>query len=234
VSPSFLNLLLLSETYAEYDLRSIKYITYGAEVMPAPTLAKCASVFPGVTFLQKYGTTEIGTMRSKSERQDSVWVKIGGEGYEWRIVDGILQIKSDSAMLGYLNAPSPFTSDGWFITGDSVERDGENLRILGRTSDIINVGGEKVYPPEIEEVICELENIADATVYGEKNQLLGNIVCAKIRLAKPEPVEELLKRLRAHCKMRLDKHKVPLKITVSNDQQVDARSKKMRRLLLES
>jgi long-chain acyl-CoA synthetase len=233
VSPSFLNLLLLSEAYAEYDLSSLKYITYGAEVMPASTLAKCAGIFSGVKFLQKYGTTEIGTMRSKSEQQDSVWVKLGGEGYEWRVVDGILQIKCDSAMLGYLNAPSPFTSDGWFITGDSVDRNGDSLKILGRMSDLINVGGQKVYPAEVEEVICEMDGVADATVYGEKNQLLGNIVCAKVKLVRPEPVDEFLLRLRTYCKTRLDRYKIPLKITVSDDKQVDVRSKKMRRLLAE-
>lgn len=233
VSPSFLNLMLLSEAYAEFDLRSLRYITYGAEVMPASTLAKCAAVFPWVKLLQKYGATEIGTMRSKSEKQDSLWVKIGGEGYEWRVIDGILQVKCDSAMVGYLNAPTPFTSDGWFITGDVVEQNGDSLRILGRKSDIINVGGQKVYPAEVEEVICELDGVADATVYGEKNQLLGSIVCAKVKLARQEPVEEFLRRLRAHCKARLDRYKNPLKITVSDDLQVDARSKKTRRLLAE-
>ena len=44
-------------------------------------------------------------------------------------------------MLGYLNAPSPFTADGWFVTQDCVEERGEYFRILGRQSDIINVGG---------------------------------------------------------------------------------------------
>ena len=67
----------------------------------------------------------LGVLRSKSKSNDSLWVKVGGDGYETRIVDGILQIKAESAMLGYLNAPSPFTDDGWFITGDEVlEKDG--------------------------------------------------------------------------------------------------------------
>lgn len=88
-----------------------------------------------------------------------MWDKIGGEGFETRVVDRILQIKATSAMLGYLNAPSLFTSDGWFITGDSVEVNGEYLRILGRKSTIINVGGENVYPSEVESVIQEMENI---------------------------------------------------------------------------
>jgi long-chain acyl-CoA synthetase len=233
VSPSFLNLLLLSGVYEQYNLESLKFITYGAEVMPAGTLAKCAQVFPDVKLLQKYGTTEIGTMHSRSEQQDSVWFKIGGEGYEWRVIEGMLQIKSNSAMLGYLNAPSPFTEDGWFITGDAVERNADSLRILGRKSDIINVGGQKVYPAEVEEVICEMDGIADATVYGEKNQLLGNIVCAKVKLARPEALGEFVHRLNAHCKTRLDKYKIPMKITLSDDLQCDARSKKKRRLLAE-
>lgn len=231
VSPSFLNLLLASDIYKHYNLRSLKFITYGAEVMPSSTLAKCVEAFPGVKLLQKYGTTEIGTMRSKSENPNSVWVKIGGEGYSWRIESGILQIKSDSVMLGYLNAPSPFTEDGWFVTGDCVERDGNSLRILGRTSDIINVGGQKVYPTEIENAICQMEGVADATVYGEKNLLLGNIVCAKVKPAKREEIDPFTKRLREHCRKSLEKYKVPLKFVISEDVQFDSRSKKIRRLL---
>jgi len=231
VSPSFLNLLLMSSIYKHYNLESLKFISYGAEVMPPSTLAKCIEVFPGVQLLQKYGTTEIGTMRSKSEDPSSVWVKIGGEGYEWRIIEGILQIKADSAMLGYLNAPSPFTEDGWFITGDCVERDGNSLKILGRTSDIINVGGQKVYPAEVEEVICQMEDVADATVYGEKNLLLGNVVCAKVKPVKREEIDHFTNRLREHCRNKLEKYKVPLKFIISEDIQFDSRSKKVRRLL---
>ena len=69
-------------------------------------------------------------------------------------------------MLGYLNAPSPFTDDGWFMTGDAVEQDGEYLRIRGRQSEIINVGGEKVHPAEVESAIQGIENVLEVTVYG--------------------------------------------------------------------
>ena len=108
-------------------------------------------------------------------------MRIGGEGFQTRIVDGILHIKAESAMLGYLNAPSPFTNDGWFVTGDSVVQDGQYLQILGRKSEIINVGGEKVYPAEVENVIQQMDGIAEVTVYGEKNPIVGNIVCARVR-----------------------------------------------------
>ena len=97
---------------------------------------------------QTYGLSELGILRSKSKGPDSLWVKVGGEGFETRVIEGLLEVKAKSAMLGYLNAPSPFTEDGWFKTGDSVLTDGEFIKILGRESEIINVGGEKVYPME--------------------------------------------------------------------------------------
>jgi len=228
VSPTALNLIILSGAYALHNLSSLKYITYGAEVMPEPTLKRCAALFPGVTLLQKYGTTEVGTLRSKSRSSDSLWVKIGGEGFETRVVDNVLQIKAKSAMLGYLNAPSPFTADGWFNTGDAVEVDGDYLRILGRKSEIINVGGEKVYPAEVESCLQEMPNVAEVTVYGEKNSITGNIVCAQLRLQQPEPLTEVRKRLRLFCKEKLALFKTPVKVVIAEQEQFSARFKKTR------
>jgi acyl-coenzyme A synthetase/AMP-(fatty) acid ligase len=231
VSPTFLNLLLLSQAHERYDLSSLKYITYGTEVMPEVTLRRCAEVFPHVTILQKYGTTEVGTLRSKSKSSDSLWVKIGGEGFRIRVVDGILQIKASSAMIGYLNAPSPFTDDGWFVTGDMVEQNGEYLRFLGRGSEIINVGGEKVYPAEVEAVIQEMDNIADVTVIGEKNPLVGNIVCAKISLIDAEDRQALSARIKRFCSDRMQQYKVPVKVEIISDVHHGDRFKKMRKNL---
>ncbi|HUU46554.1 MAG TPA: fatty acid--CoA ligase family protein [Acidobacteriota bacterium] len=229
VTPTFLNLLLLSEVYKKYDLSSLVYITYGTEVMPEETLKRCATLFPDVTLLQKYGTTEVGTLRSKSRSSDSLWMKIGGEGYQTRIVDGQLQIKAASAMLGYLNAPSPFTEDGWFITGDEVIQDGEFLRILGRQSEVINVGGEKVYPAEVENVIQQMPEIADVVVYGERNPLVGNIVCARVKPAQPGDPKTIALLVKRHCRRHLENFKVPVKVHVSTEDQHSPRFKKMRR-----
>ena len=112
---------------------------------------------PTSKLLQTYGLTELGILRSQSREPDSLWVRVGGEGFETKIVDGRLWIRAESAMLGYLNAPSPFDADGFFDTGDLVEVDGEWIRILGRESEIINVGGSKVYPAEVESVLLELD-----------------------------------------------------------------------------
>ncbi len=142
-SPTFLNLMLMSGAIGEFNLSSLETVTYGTEVMPESTLMRFHKQFPYVRLLQTYGLSEVGILRSKSESSDSLWVKIGGEGFQTRVVDGLLQIKSVSAMLGYLNAPSPFTDDGWLMTGDMVEEKNGFFRILGRQSEIIKVGGEK-------------------------------------------------------------------------------------------
>jgi acyl-coenzyme A synthetase/AMP-(fatty) acid ligase len=228
-SPTFLNLLLVSGEYEKHDLSSLKIINYATEVMPAATLQRLNAAFPGVTFRQSYGMTELGIMRTQSRGNDSTWIRVGGEDYETRVVDNILHIKAKSSMLGYLNAPSPFDAEGWFNTQDEVDVDGEWLRFKGRKSDIINVGGEKVYPAEVETVILEVDNIADATVTKEANPLTGHIVVAEVTLHAEEPLAEVIKRVRKHCFSKLPPFKVPVKIRLSEaSSRMSERFKKQR------
>ena len=228
-SPTFLNMLLLSEGYRRYDLTSLQRITYGTEPMPESTLKRISQIFPNVTLQQTYGLSELGILRSKSQANDTLWVKIGGEGYETRVVDNILWIKAESAMLGYLNAPSPFDADGWFNTGDEVEVEGEYFKILGRRSEMINIGGEKVYPAEVESMLMELDNILDASVRGEPNPITGQMVVAKITLAEPEDPVALRKRIRAALKDRAAAYKIPARFEIAENPLHSARYKKMRR-----
>ena len=227
-SPTFLNLMLLSGGYKNYDLSSLKIISYGTEPMPESTLKRLNKAFPGVNLYQTYGLIELGVMSSKSKKDDSLWVKVGGKGYKTRIVDGILHIKAKSAMLGYLNASSPFTDDGWFITGDEVLQKGNYIKILGRKSEIINVGGEKVYPQEVENVIQEMGNVAEVTVFGEKNSIIGNIVCAKIRLETNENKKQFIINVKEFCRNKLETFKLPVKVLLSDENLYSSRFKKVR------
>lgn len=229
VSPSFLNLLILSEVYKKYDLSTLKLITYGTEPMPENTLKRAKEIFSSVMFQQTYGLIELGVLRSKSKSDDSLWVKLGGEGFELRVVDDILQIKAESAMLGYLNAPSPFTADGYFITGDFVQVEGDFYKILGRKSEIINVGGDKVYPQEVENVLLKMSNILEITVYGEKHVMMGNIVCAKVSLIEPEDSKDFTRRLKSFCKDKMQAFKIPVKVSVQDSPLYTDRFKKQRK-----
>lgn len=228
-TPTFINLLIASRAYLSFDLSSIKLITYGAEVMPSSTLSKLKTIFPNAALKQTYGLSEVGVLRSKSENDESLWVKIGGDGFEVKIHEDILWIRSEANMVGYLNAPSPFDADGWMCTGDQVEVDGDYMRIIGRKSEMINVGGQKVFPAEVEAILLEDKNVCEATVYGMKNPLMGHVVHAHVALFEQESVEDLTNRMRKHCNSKLAKYKIPVKfIIITSKQQHNERFKKIR------
>ena len=227
-SPTFLNLLLLSGEVERHDLSSLKLVTYGTEPMPQSTLDRLADTLPHVELLQTYGMTEMGILRSKSREDGSLWVRIGGEGFETKVVDGRLRIRAESAMLGYLNAPSPFDADGFFDTGDLVEIDGPWMRILGRQNEVINVGGRKVHPVEVEDVLLKCEHVIDAVVSAESNPITGQIVAATVHLKAPLAPGEARVMVQQHCRRHLEPYKVPLKVYISDEPVHSERFKRMR------
>lgn len=228
-TPSFLTMLAATDLPQRYDLSSLKRITYGTETMPQATLDRIRERLPNVELQQTYGLSEVGVLRSQSRADGSLWVRIGGQGFETQVRDGILWIRSEFRMLGYLNAPSAFDDEGWFNTQDRVEVDGEWFKILGRVTDLINVAGQKVYPAEVEDVILQLPNVADVVVKGEKHTLLGQIVVAHVALSEPEPLPELRARVRAACLSKLTDYKVPAKVMLMDAEMYSARFKKIRK-----
>ena len=228
VTPSFLNHFIISGVMRSYDLSSLSMISYGAEPMPLSTLRALSKMLPKIEFRQTFGMIELGVLRSKSRSNNELWVKMGGDGYEVRVVENILQIKSDSAMLGYLGEKGSFTEDGFFITGDVVETDGEWLKILGRQDEVINVGGEKVYPNEVETVLLEHDLVENVRVYGEHNPIIGKIVCAEIKAVTGADNELVKSDLRKLASENLKKFMRPVKITFSEAIAESERFKKIR------
>jgi acyl-coenzyme A synthetase/AMP-(fatty) acid ligase len=229
-TPSFLSLMVASGLWKQKDLSSLERITYGTETMPETLLRKLCEIFPNCTLQQTYGLSELGVMKSKSKDNNSISVQLGGKGFEYQIRNGILWIKSDYAMEGYLNAASPFDKDGWMNTQDVVEQDGDYLIIKGRETDIINVGGQKVYPAEVENIIQDIEEVVDVVVFGETNVVLGQSVSCKVSLSQNSVLTtfEAKKKIRRTCKKFLAPYKVPAKIYFSSEL-VSGRQKKIRR-----
>jgi acyl-CoA synthetase (AMP-forming)/AMP-acid ligase II len=228
-SPTFLNLFCLARADEGRDLTSLKIITYGSEPMSQEALDRVGSVFPEARLIQKYGTSEYGSPRSMSRDRSSLWINLKADELETRIVDGILWLRSDAAMLGYLNAANPFDEDGWYCTGDRVEQEGDWIRILGRESEIINVGGEKVFPAEVESVIQELDWVDDVVVRAMNHPLTGQVVEAIVNLQQPREARDVRKAVRSHCRARLPGYKVPVRVLVTPDPLTSARHKKHRR-----
>jgi acyl-CoA synthetase (AMP-forming)/AMP-acid ligase II len=227
-TPTFLRMLLISDVIKRHDLSSLEIVTYGTEPMPTSTLAAIREALPAVRFKQTYGLSELGIMPTQSRSSDSLWLKLGSAGFEHRIVDGVLWLRSESGMLGYLNAPSPFNEEGWFNTQDVVEVEGDYVRIIGRKSELINVGGEKVHPTEIENVLLQLENVRDATVFAKPNAVTGQVVGAKITPVRAEDPEAFKQRIRAFCRARLERFKVPVAIEIMDADHHGDRFKKVR------
>ena len=227
-TPTFLNMILLNKLYEKYDLTCLKMITYGTESMPEHTLKLFSKILPNTIFKQTYGLSELGIMSTKSESSDSLWMKVGGDGFETKIVNDILFIKAESAMIGYLNAPSPFDEEGWFDTKDKVEVQNGYLKVLGRTTDLINVGGEKVYPIEIENVLLQIEGVLDVRVFAEKNPIMGNTVAAEILVTGENNNREFIKTLRNYCGDHLEKFKRPTRFILSETVLYGDRLKKKR------
>jgi long-chain acyl-CoA synthetase len=213
-TPTFLRMLVISRMLERYDFSSLKLITYGTEPMPASTLQALQRTIPGVGLKQTYGLTELGVLPTRSRASGSLWLEVGGIGCEARVVDNVLWLRSQTAMLGYLNAPSPFDEDGWYNTHDAVEVDGSYIRILGRTTELINVGGQKVYPSEVESALLELDGVCEATVWGEANPVTGQVVAARVTLAQPEDQESFERRLHRFCQGRLADYKIPLVVEI--------------------
>jgi len=229
-TPTFLNLILMSKAYLTYDISSLKVISYGTEMMPETTLKSFSSIFPDITLKQTYGLTELGVMRTKSKSNDSLWLKVGGEDYKTKIVDNTLFIKAKTSILGYLNAPSPFDSEGWYNTGDRVEAKDGWIRFLGRESDIINVGGQKVFPVEVESILMEISNIQDVSVFAVPNPIMGSVVGAEVVLVEDEAVSLLKKRIRNYLQSRIDGYKIPVVISIAQRHMVTDRFKKSRKI----
>ena len=148
---------------------------------------------------------------------------------EVKVIDGELWIKSKTRVLGYINHNNDsFTDDGWFKTGDLVEeKDNGYYKIIGRKSKIINVGGEKVLPIEIETIILELPYIIDCTAYGKDNVITGQVVAVKVVIKNKDfDVKQIKKEIKVHCKKQLERYKVPAEIIINNKLTYSSRFKK--------
>lgn len=229
-SPTFLNLLLMSGAVEKYDLSSLKIISYGTEPMPESLLLRLKKAFPKARFLQTFGTSETGITQTTSLSSDSNFMKLNDPNIEYRIVNGELWVRSATRILGYLNhSMDAFTEDGWFKTGDLVEeiQDGY-LRIHGRVSEVINVGGEKVLPSEVESVLMEIPSIQDCLVYGEPNALTGQCVAVRVVPAPGADMQSIKREIRTHCRSRLDPYKIPVRVKLVDSTEHTERFKKAR------
>lgn len=228
-SPTFLNLMNIGGVFDSYDLSSLKLITYGTEPMSESLLNNLKIKLPKTRLIQTFGTSETGIIKTKSKSSGSLLVKFEDINQEIKIVNGELWIKSKTRVLGYINHNNDsFTDDGWFKTGDLVEEKEDGyLKIIGRMSKVINVGGEKVLPIEVETIILNLDFVQDCTVYAKDNRITGQAVAVKVVVkSSNECAKHFKKKIKLHCKKNLERYKVPVEIIITDKISYSSRFKK--------
>ncbi|MFE6711942.1 fatty acid--CoA ligase family protein [Streptomyces sp. NPDC057695] len=231
-SPTFLNLILIGGFHEKHDLSSLKLITYGTEPMPEELLKRVHAAIPGARLLQTFGTSETGISTTSSKSSSSTSFRIEDDGSEYRIVDGELQLRTRTQFLGYLNySDDAVTEDGWFRTGDLVEETGDGyIKVKGRAAEVINVGGEKVLPLELESILLGSPEISDCVVFGMPNSITGQAVHVEVVPAGDLSKAELRRHIRDFLDGKVEPFKVPAKVTIVARTAFSARFKKDRKL----
>ncbi|HEX6576639.1 MAG TPA: fatty acid--CoA ligase family protein [Gemmatimonadaceae bacterium] len=217
-TPTFLRMMLLSGVFDTMEFPDLRVITYGTERMDQGTLDRLCQKLPNVDFRQTYGLSELGVFQVRSKARDSLWMQIGGKGIETRIVDGVLHIRSENRMLGYMNAPSPF-ADGWYDTGDIVEQDGDYIKVVGRAKEVLNVGGLKILPGEVERVALLHPDVLRAKVIGVPNPITGQHIEVVVEPREGAALDRraMMTHFRSHLQKQLSPHKVTIdKVQVSH------------------
>ena len=217
-TPTFLRMMLLAGVFDTMEFPDLRVVTYGTERMDQGTLERLCHKLPNVDFRQTYGLSELGVFQVRSRARDSLWMQIGGKGIETRIVDGVLQIRSDNRMIGYLNAPSPFV-DGWYDTGDIVEQDGDYIKVVGRAKEVLNVGGLKILPGEVERVALLHPDVLRAKVIGVANPITGQHIEVIVEPREGATLDRraMMSHFRSHLVKQLSPHKVTIdKVEVSH------------------
>lgn len=195
-TPTFWRFVLADIRSDGGPVPALEQLTMGGEAIPGPLIGQLAEVFPAAKISQVYAASEFGSSGSVRDARPGLPLSVLSRGDEadvaFKIVDGELWIRSRIGMLGYYGEPAPTDPDAWRATGDLVEVDGDRIVFVGRSSDIINVGGVKVHPLPVEEIVAAVPGVAAARVWGRPNAVAGHIVAVDIQPnegADPEVVK---------------------------------------------
>ncbi|MGV3772075.1 MAG: class I adenylate-forming enzyme family protein [Verrucomicrobiales bacterium] len=228
-TPTFWRKLLATAPPEQLSAALLKQITLGGEIVSQGILNALRSSFPQAQITHIYASTEMGVCFAVRDGMEGFPVSYLQQNpdVQMEIRNGELYIRSKRAMKTYLAAHAE-DHTGWFATGDLVEARNDRVYFLGRKSEIINVGGSKVYPAEVEEQIRLVPGVQDLRVFGVKSSFAGNLVSAEI-VALPETDKEALKQaIQDRCNSTLPSHKRPRFIQFV-DQLKETASKKIKR-----
>ncbi|QPF87440.1 long-chain-fatty-acid--CoA ligase [Bradyrhizobium genosp. L] len=236
--PTMIQMFVDHPTLGQYDLSSLKRITYGASVISDAVLTRGMKALPHIEFTQAYGMTElspiatilhwkehIGDGRAKGRHRGAGRAALGSEV---KIVDaedklvpsgtvGEIAVRGDMVMMGYWERPEETARaviDGWMHTGDGGYMDEDGfVYVVDRVKDMIISGGENVYSAEVENALAQHPAVAQCAVIGIPSDRWGEQVHAVVVMksgASAAP-EELMD----HCRTLIAGYKCPRSVDIS-------------------
>lgn len=242
-TPSYWRRLVLLANRDVLATVPLKQLTLGGETVDQQILDSLASIFPHSRISHIYATTELGRCFSVTDGRAGFPATLldapTAEGIQLRVEESELIIRSANRMSGYAqrNTGKVVTSDGisadgtaaWFATGDLVEQRGDRVYFVGRRTEMINVGGNKVSPLVVENVIRSVEGIADVRVYGKSSSIAGQLVACEIVVDKGCGRDRIKQALIQQCSQSLDTFQQPRVIRIVDSINLTTSSKISRR-----
>jgi acyl-coenzyme A synthetase/AMP-(fatty) acid ligase len=216
-TPSHWRKLLMSGAACAFSPR---YVRLSGEIADQAVLDGLHQAFPSASIGHAYASTEAGVgfaVNDGLEGFPADLIGVNRDGVEMKVVDGCLRIRSRRAAHAYVGRSAAVLTDeeGFVDTGDMVELRGDRYHFVGRRGGIINIGGLKVHPEEIEAVINRHDEVRMSRVRARKSPITGAIVVADVVLTEgcdPGRGEEIRRKIIADCKASLAAHKVPAMI----------------------
>jgi len=244
--PPMYNLFLKQPDLADRDISSVVFCLSAATKMPENLIRQIEDTLKW-RYAEAWGLTEsscVGTTAPYTETRIGSCGR-GMDDAQIKVVDeqgnplpageqGELCVKGTCVTRGYLNKPEAtaevFDPDGWFHAGDIAVMDDDGYAyIVDRKKDMINVGGEKVFPSEVEDMMLVHPKIKDLVIVGIPDELKGEAPKAFIQISEGETAT--LEEIREFCKPRMAPYKIPVAVEFVDEIPRSAAGKALRRLL---
>lgn len=232
-TPSYWRRLLLFAPREVLARVPLVQITLGGEMVDQQVLDALGGCFPRARLVHIYATTELGRCFSVTDGRAGFPLRFVGQpsadGVELRIDEGELLVRSTNAMRGYdsLAATGPTLAD-WFRTGDLVEISEDRVHFVGRKSDMINVGGNKVHPLEVERIVRQVRGVAEVRVYGKASSIAGQLVVCELVAEAGADRLQVERDVTAHCATELNAYQRPRIVRVVDRVDLAPSGKKIR------
>jgi acyl-CoA synthetase (AMP-forming)/AMP-acid ligase II len=247
--PSHFQILLKkSKNFKTTDFPDLRYVTQAGGKLHNIFIDEFVQAFPKIEFFVMYGQTEatarLSYLPPKMIHKKKGSIGKGIPGVSLKIInnkgdevnfgeEGELLAKGENIMLGYYKEPEETKKaiiDGWLCTGDIAVADKEGyLYLMARKKEIIKVGGKRVSPKEIEEVILSVPEVVDCTIIGVEDDILGEAIKAVIVLNNPLDQQLMKEKILLKCSEKLSLYKIPQYFEFENNIAVNAAGKKIKK-----